>query len=178
MKPKPTIKELEEILDGKACEIEILPNGEVRAVERREKMKPEKCPVKICIMIPFSRQPLVFKEEAYEDCPDTCPIVKLKNELGFARGVIMKLGDGLHEEITTLKKETAGLKVRVNALAQYKKDSMAMIEELKEGEDCPDCDNSGYQFPGEYRPEDIEAWQCKWCHENPNSKFNKKRWKK
>jgi hypothetical protein len=44
------------------------------------------------------------------------------------------------------------------------------IATLKEGEDCPDCGNQGgWKY---------SATPCRWCHGNPNSKFNRARWKK
>lgn len=39
------------------------------------------------------------------------------------------------------------------------------LSKLFEGDDCPQCDNSGRLMP--------DGDQCQWCYQEPNSKFNK-----
>jgi hypothetical protein len=87
------------------------------------------------------------------DCPDTCEIVKLNKRV-----------DEQQADIDTL--------------IIMDKASRLEIETLKEGEDCPDCDNnSGYLHLGSVNRE-VPPEPCEWCHDNPLSKFNRARWKK
>ena len=76
-------------------------------------------------------------------------------------------------EITILKKEIERLNVTILTTEKY---FAKQIATLKEGEDCPDCDNSGNL----HTPRVVCGGyvSCGWCHENPSSKFNKKRWKR
>jgi len=90
-----------------------------------------------------------------KDCPDDCPIVALWNEWYRSTMYIVNYLMKQQNEIDTLRKEVA---------------------ELKDGENCPHCDNVGWY--GVTAPNgEAGQEQCEWCDTNPNSKFNRQRFK-
>jgi hypothetical protein len=130
-------------------------------LQRRNEMKPRDCKIEHCLVMPCKGEErnheIPEESEATGDCPESCEIVKLNKRVDTSKKLhekhqldIVDLRDKV-DEITTLKKE---------------------IAELKEGEDCPDCANTG-QYQQVIGPD-----SCGWCHGNPNSKFNRARWKK
>jgi ssDNA-binding Zn-finger/Zn-ribbon topoisomerase 1 len=78
--------------------------------------------------------------------------------------------ENLQKEIVKLNKRVDEQQADIDTLIIMDKASRLEIETLKEGEDCPDCGNQGgWKY---------SATPCRWCHGNPNSKFNRARWKK
>jgi hypothetical protein len=120
-----------------------------------DKMKPKDCKAIICIMTRAVDGSMAGLKYGFDDCPETCPIVKLNKRV-----------DEQQAEIRNLQQPNVIAEEVVEKYVDLKNE----IAALKEGEDCPGCGNRG-----QYENSIVK---CDWCHDNPMSKFNRARWKK
>lgn len=116
-------------------------------------MKPEDCGFFNDMNYQCPKREWSYLSDRERGCPDNCPIVKLWNEWHLSTLYYTNCLLNQQKEIDTLKKE---------------------VEELKDGDNCPHCNDMGYQVVTG-RDGEPEQEQCEWCYTNPNSKFSRQR---